>query len=98
MKKVRISADALCDLNEGFLFYEQQEIGLGDYYASSLRADIEELKITGGRSSHCLSEVSQKLIPNLPVWDILSSGGVLGCSLRRYRLAARSRVYSSAID
>jgi hypothetical protein len=48
MKKVRISADALCDLNEGFLFYEQQEIGLGDYYASSLRADIEELKITGG--------------------------------------------------
>ena len=48
MKKIRISSDALSDLNEGFLFYEQQAQGLGDYYTSCLRADIEELKITGG--------------------------------------------------
>lgn len=48
MKKIRISSDALSDLNEGFLFYDQQLQGLGDYFSSSLRADIEELKITGG--------------------------------------------------
>ncbi|MGJ3242832.1 MAG: type II toxin-antitoxin system RelE/ParE family toxin [Opitutales bacterium] len=64
MKKIRISSDALSDLNEGFLFYEQQAQGLGDYYTSCLRADIEELKITGGshrmvhRHFHrCLSRV-----------------------------------------
>lgn len=48
MKKIRISTDAVSDLNEGFRFYEQQEQGLGDYFISSLRADIEELKISGG--------------------------------------------------
>ncbi len=48
MKKIRISSDVLSDLNEGFLFYEQQAHGLGDYFTSCLRADIEELKVTGG--------------------------------------------------
>ena len=48
MKKIRISSDALSDLNEGFLFYEQQDPGLGDYFTSCLRSDIEELRLTGG--------------------------------------------------
>ena len=48
MKRVRISSDALVDLNEGFLFYEVQAIGLGDYFLSSLRSDIEELKVSAG--------------------------------------------------
>ena len=48
MKRIRISSDALSDLNEGFVFYEQHEQGLGDYFTSSLRSDIEELKVTGG--------------------------------------------------
>jgi hypothetical protein len=48
MIQVRISEDALQDLNDGFLFYEAQEAGLGDYFAACLRADIEGLKISGG--------------------------------------------------
>jgi hypothetical protein len=48
MIKVKISDDALNDLNDGFLFYEAQENGLGDYFAACLRADIEGLRITGG--------------------------------------------------
>ncbi|TVR55475.1 MAG: type II toxin-antitoxin system RelE/ParE family toxin [Puniceicoccaceae bacterium] len=48
MKKIRISSDALSDLNEGYLFYEQQGRGLGDYFSASLRSDIEELKLSGG--------------------------------------------------
>ena len=48
MKKIRISSDALSDLNEGFLFYEHQDSGLGDYFTSCLRSDIEELRLTGG--------------------------------------------------
>ena len=48
MTRVRITNEALDDLNEGFLFYETQGPGLGDYFVSSLRADVERLKISAG--------------------------------------------------
>jgi hypothetical protein len=48
MIRVRISEDALQDLNAGFLFYEAQEHGLGDYFTACLRADIEGLKVSAG--------------------------------------------------
>lgn len=48
MIPVQISEDAQDDLNEGFLFYEAQEPGLGDYFIACLRADIEGLKVSGG--------------------------------------------------
>jgi plasmid stabilization system protein ParE len=46
--RIRISPGALQDLNKGFLFYEAQDPGLGDYFVSSLRADIEGLRVTAG--------------------------------------------------
>jgi hypothetical protein len=48
MIQVRVSSDALDDLNDRFHFYELQETGLGDYFLSQLRADIDGLKITAG--------------------------------------------------
>jgi hypothetical protein len=45
MITVRISEDALQDLNDGFIFYEAQQPGLGDYFVSCLRADIEGLRV-----------------------------------------------------
>jgi plasmid stabilization system protein ParE len=48
MTRVRLADDALQDLNDGFLFYEAQEPGLGDYFAACLRADIEGLKVSAG--------------------------------------------------
>ena len=48
MIKVRISEDALEDLDDGFFFYEAQEVGFGDYFAACLRADIERLKVSAG--------------------------------------------------
>ena len=33
---------------KGYDFYESQEEGLGDYFVSSVRADIEGLRISGG--------------------------------------------------
>ena len=48
MTKVRISEDALADLNDGYWFYEAQEAGLGDYFVSCLRADIDGLKVSAG--------------------------------------------------
>jgi len=48
MRVVQISEDALEDLNNGHLFYEAQESGLGEYFAACLRADIEGLRISAG--------------------------------------------------
>ena len=48
MIAVRISEDALQDLNDGFVFYEAQQAGLGDYFATCLRADIEGLRVYAG--------------------------------------------------
>ena len=48
MNRIQISEEALQDLNEGFLFYEAQQIGPGDYFVSTLRSDIERLRIAGG--------------------------------------------------
>lgn len=48
MIKIRISNEALDDLADGFWFYEAQEAGLGDYFSSQLKADIEGLKVTAG--------------------------------------------------
>lgn len=48
MIKIRISNEALDDLADGFWFYEAQDEGLGDYFASQLKADIEGLKVTAG--------------------------------------------------
>jgi len=46
--RIRISEDALLDLDDGYAFYERQETGLGEYYATHIRADIEGLKVTAG--------------------------------------------------
>jgi plasmid stabilization system protein ParE len=48
MMQVGISQEALQDLNDGYLFYETQGSGLGDYFANCLRADIDGLRVTGG--------------------------------------------------
>jgi plasmid stabilization system protein ParE len=48
MIQIRLSNEAWLDLDEGFWFYETQEPGLGDHFASCLRADIEGLRLTAG--------------------------------------------------
>lgn len=48
MIRIGISEDALQDLTDGFLFYETQEPGLGDYFSACLGADIEGLKVSAG--------------------------------------------------
>ncbi len=46
--RVRILGSARQDLEEGFRFYESQDAGLGDYFLSSVKADIESLRISAG--------------------------------------------------
>ena len=46
--RIRIVASARNDLDEGYQFYESQEPGLGDYFISSTKADIEGLRVSAG--------------------------------------------------
>ena len=48
MRLIRISDEALDDLSDGYRFYEAQDQGLGDYFTSCLRADIESLRLYAG--------------------------------------------------
>lgn len=45
---VSITSDAEGDIVEGYLFYERQSPGLGDYFRSCLIADIDSLTYYGG--------------------------------------------------
>lgn len=45
---VGISSDAEADLAEGYWFYERQSPGLGDYFRSCLKADIDSTLYFGG--------------------------------------------------
>ena len=46
--RIGILESARRDLDEGFEFYEAKQAGLGDYFLTSVRADIEGLRISGG--------------------------------------------------
>lgn len=46
--RIRILASARRDLDDGYWFYESQEAGLGDYFSSSVKSDIEGLRISAG--------------------------------------------------
>jgi plasmid stabilization system protein ParE len=48
MKKVVILEEATRDLVDAFDFYEKQEPGAGEYFATNLLADIEKLSVTSG--------------------------------------------------
>ena len=53
-------------MDEGFLFYESQEIGLGDYFLSSVKADVESLKITAGVHRIAYADYHRMLCKTFP--------------------------------
>ncbi len=46
--KIRILDDAKLDLINGFNFYENQEVGVGQYFLDCLYSDIDSLSIYAG--------------------------------------------------
>ena len=46
--KLQIRPSAFNDLAKGRLFYDSQELGIGDYFFDSLFADIDSLKLYAG--------------------------------------------------
>ena len=46
--KIEVLTDAKEDLFSGYLFYELQETGIGDYFLDSISSDIDSLLIHHG--------------------------------------------------
>ncbi len=46
--QVRIARSAEADLLEGYVFYERQQAGVGDYFLDSVYADIDALALYAG--------------------------------------------------
>ncbi len=46
--RIKILSSAIDDLYNGWLFYEKQGQGLGDYFFDSLFSDIDSLSLYGG--------------------------------------------------
>jgi len=55
IRDVVILSDAADDLEDGRLFYERQEPGIGDYFFDSLISDLESLKLYAGIHRHWFS-------------------------------------------
>jgi len=45
---IRLLESARQDLLQGFWFYEENAVGLGDYFLSSVQADVKSLHIYAG--------------------------------------------------
>ena len=46
--KIEILSSAMSDLAEGRQFYEEQRVGLGEYFFDSLFSDIDSLTLYAG--------------------------------------------------
>jgi len=63
--KIEVLTQAKEDLFEGYLFYERQEVGVGDYFLDSISADIESLLLHHGyhRQFHGFHRMIARVFP-----------------------------------
>lgn len=66
MITLKILESARRDLSEGRAFYEAQEPGLGGYFISSVRADIEQLRTSAGVHPRALKGFHRALCRTFP--------------------------------
>lgn len=66
MISIRLSEDAINDLEEGFDFYEMQEPGLGSYFLACIEADIERLGLYAGSHRKIYQEYYRALSKIFP--------------------------------
>jgi len=68
--KIKILEDAEQDLLDGFLFYEAQNFGLGQYFLDSLFSDIDSLQLFAGIHSWYFG-LSAAPVQEVPICHIL---------------------------
>ena len=76
---LRILPSALNDLREGWLFYEDQQTGLGDYFQDSLFSDIDSLLLYPGihRIVHGYHRLLSKRFPYAVYYDLKGNDEII---------------------
>ena len=64
--KIRLLPAARQDLVDGYLFYERQREGLGEYFLDSLYSDIESLRVSAGVHVICFDRFRRLLSKRFP--------------------------------
>jgi plasmid stabilization system protein ParE len=70
--RINLSDDAERDLERGYLFYEKQGNGLGDYFLDTLHSEIESLLLYSGvhRRIHGLHRLVVQSFPFAVYYDV----------------------------
>ena len=96
MVRVQIARSAETDLLEGYVFYEQQQAGIGDYFLDSLSADIDALALSAGVHPRPDSRLHRTLSRRFPFaiyydlkGDIATVVAVLDCRQNPASIAQR---------
>jgi plasmid stabilization system protein ParE len=72
IKRIQILSEAEADLEDGRIFYESQEQGVGEYFWDSLLSDIESLIIYAGVHSNAYGyyRMTSKRFPYSIYYDL----------------------------
>ena len=73
VKNILVIKEAVDDLNDGKIFYERKEAGIGNYFWDSLIADFESLIIYAGThiKNNGLYQMFAKRFPYIIYYDII---------------------------
>ncbi|QQL44456.1 type II toxin-antitoxin system RelE/ParE family toxin [Sulfuriroseicoccus oceanibius] len=66
MKALVISKGAVQDIRDGSSFYDALDLGLGEYFTSTMIAEIEGLRITGGTHRKAYADYHRLLVRKFP--------------------------------
>ena len=95
--RVRVTSDALQDVQESYDFYEQQEKGLGSYFRRCIEQDLQSLCKTAGIHSqiHGCHHVNSKVFNSIFYYRMEPHTAVVLANLdARIDPSARDRVLS----
>jgi len=73
IKDVLVIKEAVDDLNDGRIFYERKEAGIGNYFWDSLIADFESLVIYAGthKKNHGLFQMPARRFPYIIYYNMI---------------------------
>ena len=63
---IEITESATDEIAEGYLFYEMQQSGLGDYFESTILSEIRSLLVHGGAHEIHLEKYHRKITRRFP--------------------------------
>jgi hypothetical protein len=64
--RIQLTGRALQDLSYGIAFYDDQEPGIGDYFARCLESEIEGLRVTAGIHRQCYADYHRLISRTFP--------------------------------